>query len=342
MTALYVETPAARLRLEQEHLLVSLPAGEGISPARNEVEWRTHRFSQAELERVTICESAQITSRAVGALLRAGIPLHFIDSHGRLLGTCAGPSSCDGALRLQQYRRTLDPEFCLGIARRLVGAKILNQVRLLQRLEANRPGHVGEEATRSLQAAAHSADGATSAAELLGVEGAATRRYFAEWANFLPPEFPFEARSTRPPLNPPNATLSFVSAVLYNLLTGLIERRGLDPALGVFHTTDNRRYALALDLIEPLRPGVIEPFVIRLFCHRLLDATDFEPADGGIHLNRSGRATLLFHWEKRLRRLFHPVGSETRSSMLQEIETRIVNYKRALVNPEEFAPFRMP
>jgi len=150
------------------------------------------------------------------------------------------------------------------------------------------------------------------------------------------------SRSTRPPLNPPNAALSFVSIILYNLLVGLLIRRGLDPGVGFLHATDNRRYALALDLIEPFRPAVIEPFVIRLFSHRLLDGKDFEPADGGIHLNRAGRSTLLFHWEKRLRRLFHPANSDIRSSMLQEIETRIVNFKRTLENPREFAPFRMP
>ena len=341
MTALFVETPSSRIRLDQEHLVVSLP-DEDSAPGEAGGEARTHRVALAELERVSLSESVQITSRALAALLRAGIPLHFTDGHARLLGTCSGPMSTDGELRLRQYRRTSDAEFCLQCARRIIAAKILNQARLLQRLEANRPGHVADESLPALHSAAQSAASAGTPAELLGVEGSATRRYLSEWAKYLPPEFPFEGRSTRPPLNPPNAVLSFVSAILYNLLTGLIMRRGLDPALGFFHTTDNRRYSLALDLIEPLRPAVIEPFVTRLFCHKLLDSHDFEPADGGIHLNRAGRATLLFHWEKRLRRLFHPHGAETRSSMLQEMETRIVNYKRALYNPEEFAPFRMP
>ncbi len=339
MSVLYLTTPLTRVRLENAHLIVSAPPSVGVEQGGGGT---TTRVPLAELERVTVCDTVQLTSSVIGALMRNSVPLAFTDQHGRLLGLMDQPASQDGALRQLQYRRSLECGFCLGLARELIGAKIGNQIRLLQRLGANRPDRLKPDELCALRQAAEAARVVGDTAALLGVEGAATRRYFELWSRFLPQEFPFVVRSTRPPRNAVNATISFVSAIFYNLLTGLIHRRGLDPAIGFLHATDNRRYALALDLMEPFRPAVIEPFVTRLFVHRILGVGDFEPVEGGIHLNRGGRGLLLYHWEKRLRRLFQPKETGNRSSMLQEIEARIVNYKRALENPEEFAPFRMP
>jgi hypothetical protein len=94
--------------------------------------------------------------------------------------------------------------------------------------------------------------------ELRGYEGAATARYFSAWARFLPGEFPFERRSTRPPLNPVNACISFGSTLLYNEFAALCHARGLDPALGLLHATEDGRWSLPLDLLEPFRPALVE------------------------------------------------------------------------------------
>ena len=65
-------------------------------------------------------------------------------------------------------------------------------------------------------------------------------------AQFLPPEFPFERRSSRPPGNPVNACISFGSALVYQEVVAAIHLRGLDPGLGLLHQTENDRWSLAL------------------------------------------------------------------------------------------------
>lgn len=328
---LHVGTPGARVRYENRHLWVAVPGEE-----------KEVRVPLAEIERAGFAAGVQVSCWVLAELMRAGVPVHFMEGSGRLLGILDGPMTKDGELRRQQYARSMDEGFCLGMAKKTVAAKVQNQMRLLQRLEGNRPGRVEGRAMEMLAQGKRRVEEAGSAEELRGIEGNATKVYFGEWAKFFPPEFPFEERSTRPPKNPVNAVVSFGSAVLYNLIVGILQKRGLDAAIGFFHVTDNRRYALALDLVEAFRPAVSEAFAVRMFGHRILGEESFEPMGGGVYLNRCGRSKFLFHWEKRMRRSFVPPGHEVRSTMEQELETRVVNYKRALAVPEEFAPFLMP
>ena len=94
--------------------------------------------------------------------------------------------------------------------------------------------------------------------ELRGYEGAATARYFQAWAVFLPESYPFERRSKRPPLNPVNACISFGATLVYSEVVAYLHAHGLDPSLGLLHATENGRWSLALDLMEPFRPVVVE------------------------------------------------------------------------------------
>jgi CRISPR-associated endonuclease Cas1 len=55
--------------------------------------------------------------------------------------------------------------------------------------------------------------------------------------------------SRRPPMDPMNALLSFLYAVLLNDCRSALEAVGLDPQLGFLHAVRPGRMALALDLI---------------------------------------------------------------------------------------------
>lgn len=51
---------------------------------------------------------------------------------------------------------------------------------------------------------------------LRGHEGISSARFFSAWGALLPSSFPFERRSSRPPLNPVNAVLSFSATMVYH------------------------------------------------------------------------------------------------------------------------------
>ncbi|MCZ7636230.1 MAG: CRISPR-associated endonuclease Cas1 [Verrucomicrobia bacterium] len=182
---------------------------------------------------------------------------------------------------------------------------------------------------------------AQDTAQIVGFEGASTAAYFQAWASFLPPEFPFERRSARPPLNPVNACISYGASLLYHEMVARLHLTGLDPGLGALHATEDGRWSLALDLMEPFRPALVEAMTLRLFAHRMLQAGDFEPSHGGIYLAASGRRTFLAEYEQRVNREFLSEHVGHRTTLRQQLAGQPVAYKAALTDPPSFRPFRL-
>jgi CRISPR-associated protein Cas1 len=327
---------------------------------------------------VILAESVQISSAALAALLRANIPVSLLGWNGQFIGGFLPAGNAHGLARLRQYQRTLDAGFALQMAGRIITAKLYNQRRVLQRLLASRssvgqasppagsgdipaaaPVVSGEGANLKdrvetgaqpsgikdtlswLDALFASVSQSKTIDELRGYEGASTARYFQAWSAFLPAEFPFARRSTRPPLNPVNACISFGATLLYNEAVAFLHTHGLDPALGLLHHTEDGRWSLALDLIEPFRPALVEALALDLFSHEMLDEKHFEPRNGGVYLNDDGRKKFILQYERRMERQFMSECAGHRSSLRQQLENQAVLFKAALDAPEKFEPFLM-
>lgn len=334
-----VHHPGSKISLESERLVVSYTDDDGRALKRD--------IPLRDLERLILAESASITTPALAEALRRGIPVSLVDFHGRFLGAFLPATPDHGAARLQHYQRALDPAFQLAIARKIIVAKIYNQRRLVQRVAANRraenldvpPGvtHTLDVLDRSMSLAGV----ADSLDSLRGHEGLAAARYFSAWGSLLPESFPFERRSTRPPLNPVNAALSFAATLVYQEMQACLHAHGLDAALGFLHTTENGRWSLALDLMEPFRPVVAEALTLDLFSHKMLGQNHFEPAHGGVYLTKDGRAKLLLQYEKRMERQFMSESAGHRTTLRQQLENQATLLKSALDNPDTFEPFLM-
>lgn len=342
-----IQQTAARVALESERLVVRWPDEEQGGDHRREIPLR-------DLDRLILSERASISMPAQAELLRRAIPVSLIDRRGRFLGGFLPATPDHGAARVRQFQRTLDGSFALTVSGRIIAAKIYNQRRVLQRVANNRKAAAAVTASGStdpdgpVETALPRLAGSLSRAgqcrdldQLRGVEGAASAEYFRAWASLLPEAFPFERRSTRPPLNPVNACLSFASTLLYHETHAFLHAHGLDPALGFLHTTENGRWSLALDLMEPFRPVVVEALVLDLFTHRMVKGTDFEPHDGGTYLNADGRRKLILQYEKRMDRQFMSEHCGHRTTLRQQVENQGVILKAALDAPARFEPFLM-
>jgi CRISP-associated protein Cas1 len=334
MPCAVIDTPGSRLQLRARRLEILGPT----VPEAGEV--RPVVIPIHGLDHVVLHEHAQATSQALGALLREGIPVHLVSESGRHLGSCEPTVRPSGATRLLQYQRTLDVDWALSMSRSLVAAKIWNQRQLLLRSLKNRQRPV-ESVVELLAERERQVVLAPDIPTLRGIEGAATAAYFSAWAAFLPAEFPFERRSTRPPLNAVNACLGFASALVSSELVSALHKVGLDPALGVLHSTEDGRWSLALDLIEPFRPAVVEAFTTRLFSHRMLGADDFEERDGGVYLNAQGRQTFLEHYQTRVVREFFSTHTGHRTTVRRLFQATAEGIKAALTVPDDFRPFRL-
>ena len=143
-----------------------------------------------------------------------------------------------------------------------------------------------------------------------------------------------------------NACLSFGSVVVYRELVAALWTRGIDPALGCLHVTSNGRESLALDLIEPFRPALVEGLTMYLFGRGILQADDFEPKARGVYLNRSGREKFSHHYELRVERRFMHRQSGERTSFRQQFTATALELKASLSCDAEgiaevFKPFRL-
>jgi CRISP-associated protein Cas1 len=339
----FVQHPGSRVSLVSERLQVLVPDEDETGTTRE-----TRRdIPLRDLERMVMGENVSATMPALMEMLRRHIPISFIDGHGRFLGSFQPAASHHGAARLRHYQCCLDSAFPLTIAREIISAKVYNQRRILQRIAANRKAEDRDVPPEipptliALERAMGQAAVSDSIASLRGHEGLAAARYFAAWASLLPQSFPFERRSTRPPLNPVNAVLSFSSTLVYQEMHASLHAHGLDAALGLLHTTENGRWSLALDLMEPFRPVLTEALTLDLFSHKILNGSHFEPANGGVYLNREGRAKLILQYEKRMERQFLSETLGHRTTVRQQLENQAVLFKAALDDPARFQAFRM-
>ncbi len=91
-----------------------------------------------DLDRIIASEDVHFTAPALAEILRRGIPIQIFSWSGQFLGNFLPAQNHHGLARLRQYQRTLDPAFALQMSGRIVAAKLYNQRRVLQRLQASR------------------------------------------------------------------------------------------------------------------------------------------------------------------------------------------------------------
>lgn len=336
MPALFMLTPGTCASLNSERMEIVVPAQEP-----DEERAQTFQVALREIEHVVLTTSAQLSTQLLAELMRRQIPVIVTAGGERIIGHCFAPAPHSRA-RLMQYRRTLDPSFGCAIASALVEAKILNQRRVLQRLAANRPEQSVGERLRELEELARKAVQAQTVETLRGYEGTAAGRYFEIYGSFFPEEAPFERRSRRPPHNAVNAVLSYAYTLLAAEMECHVHVAGLDPALGFYHETEDRRPSLALDLIEPFRAPIADALALDLFSHRTLKpAEHFETHDGGVFLNTEGKKRFFVSWERRLTRDFQDLRTGTRTTLRDAMRRIALSAKKSITDGDVFEPWYM-
>jgi CRISPR-associated protein Cas1 len=155
-------------------------------------------------------------------------------------------------------------------------------------------------------------------------------------------DWAFEKRVRRPPTDPLNVLLSFGYTLLGQAMESAVLTVGLDPYLGLMHSTEYGRPSLALDLIEEFRHIVVDSVVLRACNQGLIAPANFAEQDDPrrpILLDDEGRKRFLREWETRLNVEFtHPLtGERTTYRRCFEIQAR--EMARALRRGEIYRPF---
>ncbi len=237
-----------------------------------------------------------------------GKALVLLSEHGRFKARLEGPVSGNILLRQAQHAKAGSGDFCLDTARAMIAGKIRNSRQILMRgarevAAADDAAALGEAAGQLANALRRVAQ-AVDLESVRGIEGEAAKNYFANMSRLLRADardaFSMDGRTRRPPRDRINALLSFLYAMLMNDCRSAAEAAGLDPQLGFLHAVRPGRAALALDLMEELRPVLADRLALSLINRRQLRARDFEIRDGGaVMMTDEARKVVLTAWQDR-------------------------------------------
>jgi len=262
-----------------------------------------------------------------------GIGIAFLSEQGKFLARVVGPQDGNVLLRRAQYRISDQPDRSLAIARAFVAGKLHNGRTLLRRWARD---HADEAAVTGLAAAAESLTRLIArlpqAADhdvLRGLEGMGAKLYFECFPCLLrgDPAFTWPGRSTRPPMDPVNAVLSFLYSILATECGAALQGVGIDPQVGYLHVERSGRPALALDLMEEFRPLLVDRLLFALINRRQIQPQHLERQETGAWLLTDvGRKLVLAAWHERKREeIMHPfLGETTTWGLCPHIQARLL------------------
>jgi len=308
---LYVSDPGSALTKRGERLAVHNSGVEVVSvPLR-------------EIGAIVAFGACNLTAAALVACIERGIPVSLLSARGRWCGRFESWCSPMAAVRHRQALAALDPACAVVLARSFVCGKVQNQRRLLQRHAARRGSEEVRLLAPELTTALEAARAAGTLDALRGAEGAASRAYFAAFGHLLGSgeEWGFRGRVRRPPRDPINSMLSFGYTVLTNEVTTALLKSGLDSYTGFLHSPRHGRHSLALDLVEEVRPVIVDALVLSVVHRNVLRPEHFatDPVTDAVHLSDDARKIFLREYERRVLTLAtHPRTGER------------VSYRRAL------------
>lgn len=292
LNTLYVTTEGAWLRKDGSTLVVE---AEGAVLGRAPIHL---------LGAVVCLGRVGVSPPLLGFCAEQGVSVTYLSDSGRFLARAEGPCSGNVLLRRAQHRATETAAAALGAAQAIVAAKAANQRTLLRRaLRDHGPEPALEAASRRLSLLSRQALTAGDPDALLGTEGEAAQVYFAVFERLIrrsEPELRFAGRSRRPPLDAPNALLSFLYVLLAADCRAALETQGLDPQMGFLHRDRPGRASLALDLMEEFRAPLADRLVLSLLNRGQLGPRDFQRLEGGAVLLRDeARKGVIVAWQNR-------------------------------------------
>lgn len=307
LNTLYIFTEDAYLTLD----------GENVVAKRGDEE--LGRIPLHTLESIMSFSYSGASPALMGACVERGIALSFFNTRGKFLASVQGRSKGNVLLRKAQYAISDNEADSLSIARNFIVGKLFNGRWVLERALRDHSLRIDADAVkraseRMKESLLHARE-CESADSLRGIEGDAAAEYFGVFDHLILRDkvtFHFEGRVRRPPTDAVNAMLSLFYTVLSRDCASALEGVGLDPYVGLLHVDRPGRQSLALDMMEELRPILVDRFVVTAINNRIVTADSFLVRETGeVRLSDEGRKSLFSFWQERKREtVLHPFLKE--------------------------------
>ncbi|MCD7867107.1 MAG: type I-C CRISPR-associated endonuclease Cas1c [Clostridiales bacterium] len=307
LNTLFITSENAYLSLEGETVCVEIQ------------KQKVGQFPLHTLENILCFSYNGATPAFMGACAKRGINLAFYSPQGRFLCRAVGESRGNVLLRKTQYRLSdQEKESCL-ITRNFILGKVFNCRWSIDRTVRDHGLRIDTD--RCMKVTQFLSDGMSKIKteedldSLRGIEGECASLYFGIFDDLILNQkeaFYFHGRNKRPPLDNVNAMLSFGYSLLANDCAGALEGVGLDSYVGFMHWDRPGRKSLALDLMEELRPVLVDRFVLTLINNRQIHREHFRTSESGaVMFTDEGKKKYLSAWQEHKReQITHPFLKE--------------------------------
>lgn len=322
-TMVYVTHERALLRTRGERLVVE---------HRDET---LLRLNLRRVRQIVLVGSVGMTTPLITQALRRGIEIVLLDPHGQYEGRFTPGSCIKPAVKQRQHDVARKEPRALPLATEFVTGKVQNMRVLLLRADRRLDEPVCGPSVRRMDAMRWAAQQARTRSELMGYEGSATRDYFQQWPHLVGSDWSFHRRERRPPPDPVNAMLSFGYTLLAQEGVSAANLAGLDPDIGLLHRPQAGRSSLALDLVEELRPIIVDSTVLSLTRRGAVQPSDFTTSpEHGCRMGDDARNIFIGAYERAMLRLVtHPSGR--RVSYRVSLHLQAKQLARALLDEDE-------
>src|ERR1700693_2835222 len=286
-----------RVTVDRGHLTIQ----DGIGLDRREA--RLPRVGHGLRRLVIIGSDGMVSLAALRWLADQDAAFVMLNRDGSVLATTGPVSPSDVRLRRAQSLAH-QSDLALRIARELIDQKLRGQEHIARKYFPESSASVSIAIARNKLVTAKSSD------DIRLSESQGALAYWGAWHD-LSINFPrvdlrrvpdhwqtFGSRmspltnSPRLAVNPPNAMLNYLYAVLESESRLALATLGLDPGIGVLHNDLRSRDSLACDLMEPIRPQVDAYLLEWLIRGPLRRDWFFEQRDGTCRLMGSFAAKL--------------------------------------------------
>ncbi len=277
----------------------------GISGNRFQVKYKDGMLKSIPVETLEVIEvfgKVQITTQCLEECLMRGVNVIFYSTRGAYYGRLISTNHVNVQRQRRQAFLGDNEEFCLKLSRRIIDAKIRNQIVVLRRYARTRREDIDRPIVE-MQNMAKKVKESTTIEQLMGFEGGAARTYFKTLGKLIDPDFSFKGRSRRPPQDPFNSLISLGYSIILNEIYGKLEAKGLNPYFGFMHKDRERHPTLASDLMEEWRAVLIDSTALSMLNGHELGHEDFYTnlEEPGVFLTKEALKSYLKKLENKFR-----------------------------------------
>lgn len=241
-----------------------------------------------EVDSLMLFGTITFNTKLLNLLNQNGITLHTFSFNGSYSGSYIPSSGLVSAPTLiNQAAHYTNEKKRLYIAKEVVKGAASNSLMNLNYYD-KRGKNLGEFITE-MNEFAEMIDECDSVEELMGLEGAIKKLYYAAWQYIFIYPTDFTRRVKRPPNNLINALISYGNMIVYSVCLNEIYHTRLYPEISFLHSSTEGRLNLSLDIAEIFKPLITDRVIFKAINKNIISTDECSVKNGRCFLYKKAK-----------------------------------------------------